>query len=114
MRVVDPCPGALSIDAPEQKETGEYRYDPIWFQFKFKMVSFVTEPSNNCSVLYSCLMLDGPIDLDLCALPEDDDSEAHLSEKSEIEFDPQLGNYRFFSLNMERFPPGTYTFQITG
>ena len=58
-------------------------------------------------------MLDGPIDFDLCALPEDN-SEAHLEYKSEVEFYPMLGDYRFKSVNFERFPAGSYTFRITG
>ena len=58
-------------------------------------------------------MLDGPIDFDLCSMP-DDDPGAHLDSESEITFSPQTGEYSFKSINSERFPPGKYSFKITG
>ena len=51
-------------------------------------------------------MLSGPIELDLCSLPE--------AEAEYANFDSRTGNYEFFSQDMDQYPPGVYTFEITG
>ena len=87
-------------------QSAQYDYSPLE-AFYHEMVAFETSPSEDCPVFYSCEMLSGPTDFDICSLPEED-------ELSFVHFDQWSGNYEFSSQQRDRFPLGTYTFEITG
>ena len=69
LNVIERCTDAISIVASTQIwDSAQYDYSSD-HAFQFSMSPFEASPSD-CPVFYSCKMLSGPIELDLCSMPE--------------------------------------------
>ena len=72
---------------------------------QFTLTPYQVEPPV-CPFTYSCAMRDGPVGVpDLCALTDGD---------SHGVFYAITGNYEFYSIDMAKYIPGSYTFEIIG
>ena len=103
---IDPCPSPESVTAPDQTNPADYSYTASSPKMAFTATAWVVEPPI-CAVTYSCSVVSSPMStsVDLCDL--EDGNTAGV-------FDPITGNYDFSSIDMAKYPPGDYTFQVTG
>ena len=62
---MSPCPNAESITAPSQGEIPKPFSYYLAEYFQFEMVPFETSPAD-CPVFYTCEMISGPTNQDLC------------------------------------------------
>ena len=93
------------MDSVTQTNPVNYLYTAKSPKMQFTLIPYIVEPPV-CVFTYSCLMTDGPVGVpDLCALTDGD---------SHGVFDPISGNYEFYSIDMAKYIPGSYTFEITG
>ena len=102
---LDPCPIPESVNSVTQTNPVDYLYTAQSPKMQFTLTPFLVEPPV-CTFTYSCVMTDGPAGVpNLCALTDGD---------SHGVFDQISGNYEFYSIDMAKYKPGSYTFQITG
>jgi len=102
---LDPCPIPESVTSVSQTNPVDYYYTAQVPKMQFTLTPFLVEPQV-CPFTYSCAMISGPAGVpDLCALTDGD---------SHGVFDPITGNYEFYSIDMAKYLPGQYTFEITG
>ena len=87
---------------PSQPQPSDYFYTANSPALALDTIPFVVEPAV-CGVTYSCSVSAG---LDICSVSDGFGTESV--------FDSQTGRYSFVSTDIVRFPPGTYTMQITG
>ena len=99
----DPCPDPESVMMTLQTSPAAYYYTAQTPKMQFTMTPFVVSPPI-CSFTYTCSVTAGSR-LDLCAIA---DGSTHGV------FDPITGNYQFYSIDMAKYLPGQYTFEITG
>ena len=81
----------------------DYLYTAQAPKMQFTLIPFIVEPPV-CTFQYSCTLTSGSR-TDLCSI--DDGSTQGI-------FDPNTGNYEFYSIDMANYEPGSYTFEITG
>ena len=70
---------------------------------QFTLTPFFRDPPV-CEFIYSCAVIEGSW-RDLCSIA---DGSTHGI------FDAITGNYEFYSTDTTKYPPGQYTFEITG
>ncbi len=86
-----------------QTNPADYYYTAQNPKMLFNLKPFVVSPPI-CLFTYSCSVTTGSTQ-DLCAIS---DGSTHGV------FDPITGNYQFYSIDMVKYKPGQYTFEITG
>ena len=87
------------MEVTEQNSPDDYFYQGI---STFTMNPFT---NLNCTITYSCTMISGPANLDLCN---------YQSGSTTTTFDPTSGDYTFTSEDYSTFKTQTLSFMITG
>ena len=100
--VIGRCVNLESVDAPAQQNPDDYYYTEAGLMFELN--PYTVTPNDCGVVVYSCEVISGAR-TDLCSINE---------ESTQANFDSVHGNYHFKSTDMTGFPPGEYTFKITG
>ena len=72
---------------------------------EFKMYPFSTDTPSECVISYTCRMIRGPNDIDLCSFTDT---------QTVAEFDRSTGDYTFQSYDFPTFGTQTITLEITG
>ena len=105
LRVFDVCPGANQITSPGQTNPNDYYYTSDAPSMEFTLNPFTADPAScSSNIAYTCEVILGPR-TDLCSV---------ATGSTEGVFNPVTGSFNFVTFDMENFPPGAYTFRITG
>ena len=100
----DPCSDPSSFEATLQTHPIDYLYTDTSPSATFTLNPFTINPVEcQDAITYSCSNI-GPRS-DMCDVEESD---------SVGSFNSDTGSYEFYSEDSQEFPPGTYTFTITG
>ena len=102
IQVVDPCIDPQTISAPSQINPQSYSYDGT--TLAFTLVPYTVFPGV-CNIVYSCAIEVSSPRTDLCNI---------VLGSTVGAFNSITGGYTFKSIDNINFPPGSYTFQITG
>ena len=102
IQIIDPCIDPQTIYAPSQTNPPSYLYDGTTLAFNLTPYTVFPEV---CSIVYSCAIAVSSPRTDLCSIVLDSTAGT---------FNSITGGYTFRSIDNINFPPGSYTFQITG
>ena len=105
--IITPCQDPASITITAQPQTNPLPYSFAYDIPIFELVPPVIEPAY-CfdSIVYECSLTDDSPRTDICDITYDGDIVVS-------QFDPATGNYFFQATDVDNYPPGFYTFEIT-
>lgn len=103
---IDPCPIPEDLTAPDQTDPEDYYYTGDSPSAEFTANPWVVEPPV-CAIEYSCRTTGSPMTplVDLCDFNDGD---------TVGNFDAITGNYSFKTIDLAKYPPGDYVFEVTG
>jgi hypothetical protein len=104
IEILDPCDNPFSLTQPVQPIVPDYYYSADQPLLTFDTAPFTVDPSV-CLVTYSCATTVTPAGVDICDL---------VDGATEASFNIADGSYFLNTIDMVKYPPGTYTLQLTG
>ena len=102
--LIDPCLDIAVVTSTVQSNPPEYFYEEPTNPSLQWSVSPPYSTDYTCPIVYSCMVTMSPTGVDICSI---------IAGVSSAQFDPS-GTYVFTSYDMVTYPPGDYTFEITG
>ena len=95
----DPCKRPFGLQALPQKNPENYYYTEDGTTFT--VTPLIIDPSV-CQITYSCISVDGP------------DSDVRCEDKNIVNFSRSTGTTVIRTLDVKKYSPGTYTFNLRG
>ena len=93
----DPCKSPFSLTATDQTNPDDYYYtaEGVTFRVSPPIIDPVI-----CPITYNCVSVDGP------------DADVRCDDKASVNFIASSGQLTFETLDIKKYSPGTYTFNL--